>query len=404
MSRPRKLGLLAKSSTVLAGLLVSAVLARAFPVEQPSGHARIYCQSGRGINLKGYIPGVDKVKNTRTLVLALSITSPYCSESAEFYRRVEQERAKDVKLVAIFPQFVPIPIARRYLQDEGLHVDEVQQLFLEDMGINGTPTLMLLDDGGTILDAWLGKLPRREEDEVIDAVKQPREVHTQVAEGQPGAKSVVIYPENRWDAVRISRIADAGQDILPGRYIGPPYLPGRRFLAGDHWFDDLSFSLKNRTSKKIVCLEFSFIFSEDDSAENSATWWLTLGEIPEISFGAFNPPWDNVPTGTGKPLQFAPGTEMTVSLAGFAQTVRAWVEERAHPLASVRTCALLVATAYFEDGMRWEPIGNTTFYEYVDRNNPNTFLKSDDFYFPGELNPMSRVPWKLDPLTPDDDM
>ena len=22
-------------------------------------------------------------------------------------------------------------------------------------------------------------------------------------------------------------------------------------------------------------------------------------------------------------------------------------------------------------------------------------LKSDDFYFPGELNPLSRVPWKL---------
>ena len=194
MSPHRKLEILAKTSPVLVGVLLSTVLAEAFLVKQPSEHTRIYCQPGRGINLKDYIPGVDKVKNARTLVLALSITSPYCSDSADFYRRVEQERAKDVKLVAIFPQFVTAPIAKRYLQDRGLHVDEVKQLFLEDMGISGTPTLMLLDDAGTILDAWLGKLPRREEDEVIDAVKQPPEVHTQVADG-PGAKSVVINPE-----------------------------------------------------------------------------------------------------------------------------------------------------------------------------------------------------------------
>jgi hypothetical protein len=286
-----------------------------------------------------------------------------------------------------------------------LHVDEVRQLFLEDMGINGTPTLMLLDDGGTILDAWLGKLPRREEDEVIDAVKKPREVHTQIAEGQPGAKSVVINPENRWEGVRISRIADAGQDILPGRYIGPRYLPGRRFPAGDNWLRDLSFTLKNRTSKKIVCLGFEFILSEADTP-TGPTWFMFLGEVPKIAYGAFPSPYDSVPKGTGKPLDFAPGSEMTISLGDHAETTTALasIKESGYSLASIKTCALLPGVAYFEDGMRWGPIGNTTFYEYVDRNNPNAFLKSDDFYFPGELNPISRVPWKLDPLTSDDDM
>ncbi|HEV2492315.1 MAG TPA: hypothetical protein VG204_04510 [Terriglobia bacterium] len=403
MCRHRKLVTLAKTSPVLVGLLLSAVLAEAFLLKQPSRPARIWCQPGRGINLKDHIPGVDKVKNARTLVLALSITSPYCSESAEFYRRVEQERANDVKLVAIFPQFVPLPIARRYLRDEGLHVDEVEQLFLEDMGISGTPTLMLLDDSGTVLDAWLGKLPPREEDEVITAVKRPPEVHTQVDDG-PGAKSVVIDPENRWEAVRILRITDAGQDVLPGRYIGPSYLPGRRFLAGDDWFKDLSFTLRNRTSKTIVYLGFDFIFSEDDSSVNAASFFMNLGEVPKITYGAFHPPEDNVPKGTGKPLQFAPGEEMTVSLAGQAEAVSAWIEERVHPLASVKTCALLVGDAYFEDGMRWGAIGGPIWYEYVDKGSPGAWMKSDDFYFPGKLNPMSRVPWKLYPVTPDEDM
>jgi hypothetical protein len=248
----------------------------------------------------------------------------------------------------------------------------------------------------------MGKLPPREEDEVIAAVQRPPEVHPQVADG-PTAKDVVIDPESRWDAVKILRINDAGQDVLPGRYLSP-YLPGKRFLAGDKWFKDLSFTLKNRTSKKIVFLGITFMFSEDDSPENAASWWMGLGKVPEIDYGAFHPPEDNIPEGTGKPLQFGPGKEMTISLDSYAETIKAWFEERAYPLASTRTCALLLTEPFFEDGMRWVPQRYPRYYEYFDKRLLSTWIESDDLYFPGDLNPMSRVPLKLDPLTPDDDM
>jgi len=120
------------------------------------------------------------------------------------------------------------------------------------------------------------------------------------------------------------------------------------------------------------------------------------------SFVLFAPPDifshsdDNVPEGTGKPLEFAPGTEMTMSLAGYAETIKAWIEERAHRLASIRTCALLVSQAFFENGMRWTPSAPSS-YIYIDKRLPNTWTKSDDSYFPGELSPISRVPWKLAP-------
>jgi hypothetical protein len=407
MSRHRKLESLAKTSSVLVGVLLSAVLTEAFLPNRPSEHRWICCQPGRGISLKDYIPGIDKVKNLRTLVLALSTTSPHCSDSAEFYRRLERERAKDVRLVAIFPEFVPLAIARKYLQDEGVHVDEVQQLFLEDIGINGTPTLILLDDSGTVLDAWLGKLPPREEDEVIIAVKRPPELHDLVRDG-PGAKTVDIYTEFRRDAVRIVRIAEAGQDVLPGRYQGP-YLPGKLFLAGDHWLKDLSFTLKNRTSKNVVCLGFTFIFAEDNNLEspvfwkNTVSWWMYLGEIPEITFGAFNLPGEVIPKGTGKPLQFAPRTEMTVSLADQAEDIREAIVDRGHSLASIRKCVVVVDVAYFEDGMRWGEGGHFPF-SYVDKRFSNSWLQSDASYFPGDLNPMSRVPAELNSQLSDEDM
>ena len=399
MAQRTRTELLATVRTTMVGLLLSVALAKAVQLNQEN--TWLNCQPGRGINLQAYISGLDKVKDVRTLVLALSTTSPYCSESAGFYKRLEQERAKDVRLVALFPHFLPAPIARRYLQEEGLQVDEVQQLRFDQVGIHGTPTLLLLDDSGTVLDAWVGKLQPLEEQEVIAAVKGPLEFHPQAADG-PRARDVVIEPESPWDAVKILRITDAGQDILPGRYLSP-YLPGKQFIAADDWEKDLSFTLKNRTSKTIVFLGFDLMFSENDSQEHAVTWWPQLGKVPEVTYGAFHPPDDNVPEGTGSPLQFAPGTAISISLAGYADTIKAWVEERGHPLPSIRTCALLVTQVFFEDGMRWG-LGYPPSYMYIDKGLPNTWTKSDDFYFPGQLNPISRVPSKLDPMTPDDDM
>lgn len=49
-------------------------------------------------------------------------------------------------------------------------------------------------------------------------------------------------------------------------------------------------------------------------------------------------------------------------------------------------------------------LGGPVWYEYVDKDYPNHWMDASDFYFPGTLNPMSRLSRELNSLKPDDDM
>jgi len=394
MSGSRKIEILAEAATVLLALLLSGVLVKAFLLKQPSDHPKAtYCQPGKGINLKDYLPGVDWPKGVRTLILALSTRAQYHSDIAPFYNRISQERAKDVRFLAIFPGVEGQDVegqGRRYLKEYGVHVDDVRRVNFSAMEIDATPLLVLLDDSGTVTDTWEGELPANEEEAVIATVKQSPSAVAEAAQA-PGTKriGIDIDQEHPTDAVRFVRITVGGTEVLPGRY-QKPYLPGKPLLADDHWLEDLSFTLKNRTSKMIVSLQFAYMFAEDESLTSSVEWWQQLGEVPEITLGTFNHPGEVIPKGTGKPLGFAPGTEMTVSLRGQAEAIRAAVQDRGQmPFAQVRHCVLAIDLAYFDDGMRWGR-GELP-YDYVDKRSPNSWIPMDGSYFPGELNPTERV-------------
>ena len=69
------------------------------------------------------LSGIDWSRSERTLLLALSTTCHFCSESAPFYQKLEQQKRDGVRLVALFPQ--PLLDSRTYLDNLGLKVDEV---------------------------------------------------------------------------------------------------------------------------------------------------------------------------------------------------------------------------------------------------------------------------------------
>jgi thioredoxin-related protein len=71
-------------------------------------------------------------------------------------------------LVAVLPQ--PTNEGRYYLEKLGVFVDEVKQLPLESIGVQGTPTLMLLDRSGTVTKSWIGRLPPEREQTVLSAL------------------------------------------------------------------------------------------------------------------------------------------------------------------------------------------------------------------------------------------
>ena len=80
-----------------------------------------------------------------------------------------KERPEDLKLVAVLPQ--PVEETRKYLDGEGVHVDEVRQAAPESIGVAGTPTLLLVDARGKVSDVWRGKLQPDEEEKVIATLR-----------------------------------------------------------------------------------------------------------------------------------------------------------------------------------------------------------------------------------------
>jgi hypothetical protein len=169
--RPSKLETLANLSTILVSLLLSIVLVKVFllPVGRPAASAG-RPQVAKGTSLKGSLPGVDWAKNGRTLVLAISTRCHFCTDSAPFFQRISKEKPADTKLLAVLPQTVDE--SQKYLEKEGVRVDDVKQAQLDSIKVSGTPTLLLVDTAGTVAEAWVGKLEPSQEEDVLRILKK----------------------------------------------------------------------------------------------------------------------------------------------------------------------------------------------------------------------------------------
>lgn len=144
---------------LFAGVLVNRYLFSASPKTAESESIKI------GTKLS--VSDVDWSKSDKTLVLALSTTCRYCTESTPFYQKLAQQKAErgDVRLVAVLPQTVGE--AARYLTEHNVSVDEIRQASLDTINVKGTPTLIVVDKTSAVVQSWVGKLPPEKESEVV---------------------------------------------------------------------------------------------------------------------------------------------------------------------------------------------------------------------------------------------
>jgi hypothetical protein len=163
MNSSNKLQAISNIATIVVSLLLSVVLVKQFLLPPPQG-------LGKGTSLKSSLAGVDWTKNRRTLVLAISTGCHFCSESGPFFQKIANQRDAGVKLLAVLPQ--PVAQGRAYLDGLGVHVDDVLQAPLNSIGVTGTPTILLVDRTGKVLDVWVGELPPEREQQVLGAVKK----------------------------------------------------------------------------------------------------------------------------------------------------------------------------------------------------------------------------------------
>jgi hypothetical protein len=172
----KKVQLLANLATIaIAILLCFAVTRRSFlpapaPPPQyaaPAPPTTAQIHAGEKVAL----PGIDWTKNDRTLLMALSQGCHFCTASAPFYQRLTQALAgqKNVGVVALLPQ--PVDNARSYLTSLGVSIADVRQVSFDTLGVVGTPTLILVNREGVVIDAWRGQLPAYKEEEVLNRLK-----------------------------------------------------------------------------------------------------------------------------------------------------------------------------------------------------------------------------------------
>ncbi len=112
---------------------------------------------------------VDWSQSERNLVMVLSTSCRYCTDSLPFYGRLAKQNAENDKLriIASFPQ--DVTEARKYLEGIGIGIDDVIKANPAEALARGTPTLILTDNKGVVLETWVGKLPPEKEAEVLRA-------------------------------------------------------------------------------------------------------------------------------------------------------------------------------------------------------------------------------------------
>lgn len=73
-----------------------------------------------------------------------------------FYKKLQLAVGRNVRMIALMPQ--PVTEAEQYLNSEGVHIDQIKQVSLRTVGVEGTPTLLLVDGAGLVKKVRTGKL------------------------------------------------------------------------------------------------------------------------------------------------------------------------------------------------------------------------------------------------------
>lgn len=164
----RHIEVLVNVAIIIVAMLLGAVLVRPL-YSIPDRKSPADIQSSLVVpGTKLSLPGLDWEKGERTLLIVLSTRCRFCTESTPFYQRLAWQRGErgDARLVAVLPQ--DGVEAQKYLDDHGISVDEVRQSLPGAFYAKATPTLILVDRTGSVVETWAGKLPPEKELEVLD--------------------------------------------------------------------------------------------------------------------------------------------------------------------------------------------------------------------------------------------
>lgn len=121
------------------------------------------------------IEGVDYQQTPRTLILALNVDCRYCTRSVPFYNSLAEAREENGSQVNIVAAFInkDAALVKSYADEKQLLVQAIAGVDLDKLGVHTTPTLILVDRAGKVVDSWRGELQADGEREVFVAIGLP---------------------------------------------------------------------------------------------------------------------------------------------------------------------------------------------------------------------------------------
>lgn len=159
----KRIEIAANVAIIAVALLLGLVLIKNYLIVKQPENTAVFATKNAPVSL----PGVNWSKNDQTLVLAVSSTCHFCTESAPFYRQLAAHNR--ARLIAVLPQSAEE--GKLYLEGLGVAVDEIKQISLSSINVSGTPTLILVNNDGVITDTWVGKLQAAQEADVLSKAR-----------------------------------------------------------------------------------------------------------------------------------------------------------------------------------------------------------------------------------------
>jgi thioredoxin-related protein len=102
------------------------------------------------------LPGVTFPQGRNALVLALSTSCHFCEQSLPFYKDLTEKSNGRFDVIALLPQ--PEPEARSFIERASVKPTRVVSARLDTIGVNATPTILVVDNTGKVKSAWIGLL------------------------------------------------------------------------------------------------------------------------------------------------------------------------------------------------------------------------------------------------------
>lgn len=116
----------------------------------------------------------------KTVLLAVSVTCPYCTDSAAFYRALLANSNPDRYRVVVTAA-EPEEQVEAYLKSLALSgTFDIRTVAFRELGVRVVPTVVVVDRNGLVQGIWHGKLSAPQEDEVWSALNLPGEKRSPV--------------------------------------------------------------------------------------------------------------------------------------------------------------------------------------------------------------------------------